>query len=347
MSASLTTQQLTELLHTAADLESAIYTLNRTIPETKEQIKARTPKKPTVRKAPPAKEPKAPDKPICPQKPDISGFPIQLKAICACMAGVFLLLGLASGFSGFGGILSIIGLGCMAALVATTTSNRKKAQKSALAAYQSALDQYQREEESYPRRLEQYQQDLAVWQKRSKTVQLNYETRLAESEKAYELTLTDYQSKSRQLLRPMEKLLRESRRNLEKLYASDWLYLKYRSLPAVTTIYEYFLSGRCTELTGPDGAYNLYESELRQNIIIEKLENIEKKLDQIQQNQFLLYTEMQRANQISQEIAQDTKAILSQTKEIAWNTKCTAYFSEVTAKNTEAIKILTFLNGAS
>ena len=58
MSAALTTQQLTELLHTAADLESAIYTLNRTIPETKEQIKARTPKKPTVRKAPPAKEPK-------------------------------------------------------------------------------------------------------------------------------------------------------------------------------------------------------------------------------------------------------------------------------------------------
>ena len=46
------------------------------------------------------------------------------------------------------------------------------------------------------------------------------------------------------------------------------------------------------------------------------------------------------------QIAQDTKAILSQTKEIAWNTKCTAYFSEVTAKNTEAIKIISLINGA-
>ena len=185
--------------------------------------------------------------------------------------------------------------------------------------------------------------------------------------------MTDYQARSKQLIAPMEKLLKDTRKNLDALYGADWLYPKYRTLPAVTTICEYFLSGRCSELTGPDGAYNLYKAELRQDVIIGKLEDIADKLDQIQKNQYLLYTELQKANQIAMaisknvtsiltsaekiawntgatayhagQISKDTKAIRSHTEDIAWNTKCTAYFSEITAKNTEAIKILTFLNG--
>jgi hypothetical protein len=56
---------------------------------------------------------------------------------------------------------------------------------------------------------------------------------------------------------------------------------------------EYLDSGRCSALEGPDGAYNLYESELRQNYIISKLDTIINQLDMIRENQYYLYTAMQ------------------------------------------------------
>mgnify|MGYP007024707781 CR=1 FL=1 len=49
---------------------------------------------------------------------------------------------------------------------------------------------------------------------------------------------------------------------------------KYRNLVAVSQIYEYILSGRCTELGGYQGAYNLYEQETRMDIVIMRLDDI-------------------------------------------------------------------------
>ena len=66
MEATLTTQQLTELLHTAADLETAIYTLDQAIPKTKKQIEQNTPKEPRVRRKDPGKKPARPAAPKAP-----------------------------------------------------------------------------------------------------------------------------------------------------------------------------------------------------------------------------------------------------------------------------------------
>lgn len=364
MSASLTTQQLTELLHTAADLETAIYTLDQAIPKTKKQIEKNTPKKPEVERVTAGKKPREPKKaepplePVPPKVPAALRKAKILQGAYACGGVAFLVAAVAAS------AITVAASACCIAGIAACAfgiSTNRKQQKAEAEKYQQALNAYQQEAAAYPRlieefhqkelqypqELEQYQRELDIWKDKENEARVTNKARSAAAQESYLLTVASYQKRGEEILASLEKHLKDSQENLESLYTMDWLYPKYRTLPAVTTIYEYFLSGRCTELTGPDGAYNLYESELRQNIIIEKLENIEKKLDQIQQNQFLLYTEMKRANQISQEIAQDTKAILSQTKEIAWNTKCTAYFSEVTAKNTEAIKILTFLNGAS
>lgn len=76
---------------------------------------------------------------------------------------------------------------------------------------------------------------------------------------------------------------------LKKIYSADIIYPKYRNFVAVVTIYEYFVSGRCASLTGYEGAYNLYESELRQKIIIDSLNNVMQSLEQIKQNQYMLY----------------------------------------------------------
>ena len=66
MSAALTTQQLTELLHTAADLETAVYTLDQAIPKTKKQIEQNTLKEPRVRRKDPGKKPARPAAPKAP-----------------------------------------------------------------------------------------------------------------------------------------------------------------------------------------------------------------------------------------------------------------------------------------
>lgn len=130
---------------------------------------------------------------------------------------------------------------------------------------------------------------------------------------------------------------------LEQLYSADVIYPKYRNLVAVTMIYEYLASGRCSELEGPNGAYNLYEMELRQNIIIGQLSSILERLEQIRGNQFTLYNELEKSNQESARLLSD----------ISNNVEFNRYASEETAKanaaiakNTEATKYYTLFNAA-
>ncbi|MBQ9845551.1 MAG: hypothetical protein IJO54_05655 [Oscillospiraceae bacterium] len=84
--------------------------------------------------------------------------------------------------------------------------------------------------------------------------------------------------------------------NLEKLYSLDVIYGKYRDMVAISMFVQYLESGRCEELKGPNGCYNLYESELRQNMIIGKLSEISDKLDAIQANQYELYQTITQSN---------------------------------------------------
>ena len=72
-------------------------------------------------------------------------------------------------------------------------------------------------------------------------------------------------------------------KELEQHYAQKIIADKYCNLVAVTQMYEYFELERCDTLTGPYGAYNLFESELRANIIIMQL-------DKIQENQQKIYS---------------------------------------------------------
>lgn len=85
---------------------------------------------------------------------------------------------------------------------------------------------------------------------------------------------------------------------LDDYYNLGYIYPKYQGLVPVSTIYEYLDSGRCSSLTGAHGAYNLYESELRQNLIIEKLDDVLVKLDEIAYNQKLLSDAIAESNRL-------------------------------------------------
>ncbi len=45
--------------------------------------------------------------------------------------------------------------------------------------------------------------------------------------------------------------------------------------------------GRCVAFEGHEGAYNIYENEIRLNVVIQKLDDVIQKLDQIQDNQYI------------------------------------------------------------
>lgn len=76
---------------------------------------------------------------------------------------------------------------------------------------------------------------------------------------------------------------------LNKFYSTNVIYPKYRSLPAIASLFEYMLSERCYGLTGHEGAYNLYENELRLGHIISTLDSISSDIKEIKQNQRMLY----------------------------------------------------------
>ncbi len=96
----------------------------------------------------------------------------------------------------------------------------------------------------------------------------------------------------------VEAILKSERNEYVKLLKSLWeaenrlfsiniIYPNYRDVFALSSFYEYFSSERCYGLEGPDGAYNLYESERRSDVAA----TFYRKLEDINKNQVILYRE--------------------------------------------------------
>lgn len=153
-----------------------------------------------------------------------------------------------------------------------------------------------------------------------------------------------------------------------QLYGYNIIYPKYRNMVAVSSFCDYLLSGRCSMLEGSDGAYNLFENESRNDIIITKLSDVVDSLAKIQNNQYMLYeklskieaginninSSMDRAINIlhstEMTVEQITKildSIENNTAEIKANTDVIAHYSEITAyyskKNADLTNALGYL----
>ena len=162
-----------------------------------------------------------------------------------------------------------------------------------------------------------------------------------------------------------EKLLANLYAARNKLYAYNVIFEKYRDPVAISSFTEYLISGRCTSLEGADGAYNIYENEIRMNLVITKLDSIIISLEQIKQNQFTLYTEMLKINTslntMNQTMSQalgsirnievtavsmdeQLKHISRNSDVIAHNTAVAAYYSKVNAELTNALGYMVALS---
>ena len=128
------------------------------------------------------------------------------------------------------------------------------------------------------------------------------------------------------------------------LYGFNVIFGKYQNIVALSTFYEYLMAGRCTELEGANGAYNIYENELRANLIIEKLDEIKEtqylmysSLEKINNNLDYLNTTMSTALESIQHMEKDIAHISENTDLIAHNTAVTAYYSKLNAELTNSL----------
>ncbi len=145
----------------------------------------------------------------------------------------------------------------------------------------------------------------------------------------------------------VESMLKEMLECRNKLYSYNIVFEKYRNMVTIFTFYEYLASGRCDSLEGAYGAYNIYENEVRANIIIDKLSTIIQKLDEIKQNQGMIYSELKKVNQNLSELNNKMSKAVKSLETIEYNTEITAYNTAVTAyyaqKNAELTNTLGYL----
>lgn len=119
---------------------------------------------------------------------------------------------------------------------------------------------------------------------------------------------------------------------LDRYYNMGYLYPKYRRIVPVCAFCEYLEAGRCDSLTGPNGAYNIYENEVLMKRVIEKLDDVIARLDDINYNQQLIAQELCRGRS---QISQILQSVDSSIRSVQQSSAITSYYARITAMNTE------------
>ena len=107
----------------------------------------------------------------------------------------------------------------------------------------------------------------------------------------------------------LNKALQIAQDNLTSFYSVNVLHEKYRSLNAVTTLYEYLDTRKCNTIEGHGGIFDTYDYDLKLGLIIKNLVDIKNSLNRIEVNQLYLYREIQDANNSLREMTNSLIAI--------------------------------------
>lgn len=125
------------------------------------------------------------------------------------------------------------------------------------------------------------------------------------------------------------------------------LHPNYQGLVPISIIYGYFDTGRCSQLQGHEGAYNLYEDEKMKGMIIGKLNVVLKQLNQL--NRSMIYvgkaieecnsrlSDLESAgnrmissvNNMNSNVSDRLNGVSNQMSAIEANTANSAYYAEV------------------
>lgn len=299
----LSVEKLQEYLQHAIAIETDIATQTRIVEQYKANALAR---KPILRCNDIPEKPKAPD-----YEEEIEIFwsfgfmlVILMAFVCACIG-----FGLSSGGFSFFSLLFFGGAVWLIIFPIKSWLSAKKVNKERAEYYYTSLSAYNKKASEIMERnslLEQkHSEEVAKWSNSNEEVYL-----------------------------VMNQTLDESKSTLDKLYSLDYIYPKYRTLPALTSIYEYLITGRCEGLTGSHGAYNLYEDEVRKDMVISQLSVVIENLEQIKQNQYMLYQQVKEIQQTTSNIESELRQIKGYTVQIASLTALNTYYAALTERNT-------------
>ena len=183
-------------------------------------------------------------------------------------------------------------------------------------------------EKEYSEQMDKYNEDYNLCQEENE----NRREEFAYNQKCWKDSCTKMRA-------TLEKPLKETKENLERVYSKNIIYPKYRNLPALTSIYEYYVTGRCEELSGPYGAYNLYEDEVRKDKIISQLNTVIANLEQIKQNQYKLYEQVCQIQSNTNRMVRELNAIKGYVIELTNLTALNTYYNGVTALNTRIMTL--------
>lgn len=206
--------------------------------------------------------------------------------------------------------------------------------------------------------LKQYQLQLSKYKE---MIEKNYSLR--QQDEANRNTKTAFLLSQQ---KEVEKGLAESKDCLQKIYAKNIIFPKYRNFAMVASLYEYVSAGRCSTLEGPEGAYNILEMEMRLDRITCQLDQVITHLDKIQKNQFMLFSAVQDANcqmgkilessthmverldayyQNSLQLNEQAAELNTHIAELQKTSELTAYQTERTQKELEYMNRMDYLTG--
>lgn len=287
------------------DLEMAIYTQRNLMDSHKELLKSQRPKAPTP--TTPIRMPAPPVKPKIDTDFVPEGSGGLFLAVCGGILFLFLYILIVSNPDKFEemefDIIVLFGIlwGIISILLFIGFIHDHRRRKKLVA---PAEKEYERKLAEYPGIIADYERrNIQIEENNKKTLAYYNETVLPQFEDVYKRTMKQH----KETLASLENALVE-------MYNKDIVYPKYRNIVAIAAINEYLMSGRCDSLEGPNGAYNLYEMELRQDIVIGQLSVIIHNLEQIRDNQYTLYTELLRANATVDDILSEIKVMKNDTK---------------------------------
>lgn len=295
-------EKIVDYVKCAIELETELYTQNDLKKHCLQEFDLRKPQLGVI---------PSPAEPTVPTADDYNKWPVELVWTAGATGGAFIVTGLV--FIGlmpvFGVISLIIGVLCFVGLYKMVTGPQKEADK-----------QY---ETYYVPQMEEYRKKCEDIRRENEVLRTQYNTDCKELE----------QSKKK-IVSVMDLKIAETDGLLTKLYELDEIYPKYRNLPALTSIYEYLVTGRCDSLTGPHGAYNLYEDELRKDTVISQLNTVIENLEKIKQNQYMLYQQIKEIKKNTSVIASELKQIKGYTVQIAQLTALNTYYAGLNERNT-------------
>jgi len=315
------TKKLIEYASKAKELEAAIYTQTQLMAKHKRIIDKKQPIAPTKKEIEKPKEPLISDYVSSPYTFEGYGF-----FIVALIIGLPLMLFIFSVLPYNSDRLStwiLLIISIVAVLVGALGLKEyftKSKERNSLIESQTA---------KYNIDLKNYPQELAAYYQKARVLENEYAQAFSE----YQQLSRQHSEDGQAMMLRHEEALDSLKQTLLELYNQNIIFPKYRNFVAVSAISEYLQSGRCYALEGPDGAYNLYEMELRQNIVIGQLGSIVENLEQIRSNQFSLYEELTKSNELIHEI-------ISELSELNESTKLNTYFAGISVKIAAAPKVI-------